>query len=439
MLLQKQILIMCRESADKALLLLSYANYMQMLKQLSIQHPTQIDVDILTPIFTYYLLQIKPQANNYSQQQLIDIINSSETSTEIDLLIVSETDERFYFGIQTSNESIDIAHLCTKIKSTVLQFFDDEFNIQLKQFDTSPYVEICDEIINLKIAPGNPPKIYKFLAILSLLDYAQDMNCIDSCFNQLIPIELLLPYYRLYLNTEQFEDIIDNKNIKNKTDKILLMHMRSLPYRKLCTNSRIFFNNDKNPKSRKTANLPTDFGISLSSNANAMFAFMSIRQICFLTIEVRTKYILNTNIIANMSLEVDQKNTITATGRKGQSQYRKSLLERYNYTCALCQLDMENILYASHAKPWSKCVTVHEKLSPNNGLLLCAFHDKLFDKGLITIDIDNDYKLKKSRLISDNVGSQLDLHLDNKVKEFVLTNKKMDKYLLYHKHHIFKR
>ena len=40
---------------------------------------------------------------------------------------------------------------------------------------------------------------------------------------------------------------------------------------------------------------------------------------------------------------------------------------------------------ASHIKPWAASDS-REKVSPDNGLLLNALHDRAFDQGLMTID-----------------------------------------------------
>jgi predicted restriction endonuclease len=42
------------------------------------------------------------------------------------------------------------------------------------------------------------------------------------------------------------------------------------------------------------------------------------------------------------------------------------------------------MLNASHIIPWS--VDTSRRADPRNGLSLCAFHDRAFDRGLITID-----------------------------------------------------
>ena len=45
------------------------------------------------------------------------------------------------------------------------------------------------------------------------------------------------------------------------------------------------------------------------------------------------------------------------------------------------------MLKASHIKAWSKS-TDKQKLDENNGLLLCAHHDALFDKYLLSFEDD---------------------------------------------------
>ena len=49
-------------------------------------------------------------------------------------------------------------------------------------------------------------------------------------------------------------------------------------------------------------------------------------------------------------------------------------------------IDVTEVLRASHAKPWSMCITDEERLDVFNGFLLSANLDALFDKCLITFD-----------------------------------------------------
>lgn len=78
--------------------------------------------------------------------------------------------------------------------------------------------------------------------------------------------------------------------------------------------------------------------------------------------------------------------TVVATARANQSYFRHALLDNYDRKCCLTGLGIEPLLVASHIKPWRDADPATERLSPENGLLLNALHDKAFDQGLITID-----------------------------------------------------
>ena len=73
------------------------------------------------------------------------------------------------------------------------------------------------------------------------------------------------------------------------------------------------------------------------------------------------------------------------TSRVGQGAYRKRIIHRWEYKCAVTNFNNLDILIASHIVPWSKA-TDNERLDVNNGLLLSPTYDALFDKHLITFD-----------------------------------------------------
>ncbi|MBC8373315.1 MAG: HNH endonuclease [Phycisphaerae bacterium] len=64
--------------------------------------------------------------------------------------------------------------------------------------------------------------------------------------------------------------------------------------------------------------------------------------------------------------------------------FRDSVLSSYDYACTICELRLRKMLNASHIIPWS--VDAARRADPRNGLSLCAFHDRAFDRGLITLD-----------------------------------------------------
>lgn len=77
----------------------------------------------------------------------------------------------------------------------------------------------------------------------------------------------------------------------------------------------------------------------------------------------------------------ETKQTIKA--RLGQKFFRSAVLGIYEFRCCICDLPIESLLIASHIKPWH--IDEANRLNPQNGLSLCAIHDKAFDRGLITI------------------------------------------------------
>ncbi len=89
--------------------------------------------------------------------------------------------------------------------------------------------------------------------------------------------------------------------------------------------------------------------------------------------------------------------------RTTQSFFRRSVLSNYNYQCAMCRIDNKKLLNAGHIIPWS--VDERYRADPQNGLSLCALHDRAFDRGLLTLD--NDYRIvladqiKKVKVTSD--------------------------------------
>lgn len=84
------------------------------------------------------------------------------------------------------------------------------------------------------------------------------------------------------------------------------------------------------------------------------------------------------------------------TSRVGQGAYRKSIIHRWEYQCAVTKLNKIELLIASHIVPWSEA-TNEERLSVHNGILLSPTYDALFDRHLISFD--NNGKI----LLSDSI------------------------------------
>lgn len=81
--------------------------------------------------------------------------------------------------------------------------------------------------------------------------------------------------------------------------------------------------------------------------------------------------------------------------RRGQGRFRDQLMQQWGSACAVTGLSCRSVLRASHVKPWAKSNS-HERLDPNNGLLLTANLDALFDVGLITFEDDGGMRVSTS-------------------------------------------
>ncbi|GAA9706803.1 hypothetical protein VN0013_05690 [Helicobacter pylori] len=145
------------------------------------------------------------------------------------------------------------------------------------------------------------------------------------------------------------------------------------------------------------------------------------------------------NNLATKSLTPFQEEKIQ---RQHQNKWREALaLEMMNYTtidrsifCPLTYIeadfdDMKTLFRASHIKGYSDC-DEEEKYDLDNGLLLIANADALFDKHFITIDENK--QLKFSYLLENNHKLKSQLNLNNGIFKDILNDRRMQ-YLAYHR------
>ena len=139
------------------------------------------------------------------------------------------------------------------------------------------------------------------------------------------------------------------------------------------------------------------------------------------------------NLQKDIKLTETEKETLIKA-RKGQGLFRDKLKEKYNNRCIITDINISQVLIASHIKPWAVSNN-EERLSVDNGLLLSATFDRLFDSGLITFKKDGTILI--SNLISkDNIEK---LHLKEGQVYDIKYNPDMDEYLTYHNDVIFVR
>lgn len=132
----------------------------------------------------------------------------------------------------------------------------------------------------------------------------------------------------------------------------------------------------------------------------------------------------------NRKNKITQKETKTKI-RIGQNNFRKELLQKYQ-KCVITGLNNPLLLIASHIKPWAVSNDT-ERLDINNGILLSATYDKLFDNGLIS------FKKNGALLVSSflNANDLKILEL-NKNQIFNLQmNTQMQIFLQYHNDVLF--
>jgi 5-methylcytosine-specific restriction enzyme A len=73
------------------------------------------------------------------------------------------------------------------------------------------------------------------------------------------------------------------------------------------------------------------------------------------------------------------------TTRVGQGAYRKRIIHRWEYKCAVTGFDKLDVLIASHIVPWAES-NDQERLDIHNGILLSPTYDALFDRSLISFE-----------------------------------------------------
>lgn len=118
--------------------------------------------------------------------------------------------------------------------------------------------------------------------------------------------------------------------------------------------------------------------------------------------------------------------------RIGQGEYRERLLKKYNNECIITHIKIPEVLIASHIKPWAVSNN-SERVNSNNGFILSATYDRLFDRGLISFE-NNGRILLSSMITSEN--AQI-LKLENKKIYDIKYNACMNDFLEYHRDVIF--
>lgn len=113
-----------------------------------------------------------------------------------------------------------------------------------------------------------------------------------------------------------------------------------------------------------------------------------------------------------------------------KKKFKQALLHQWHSKCAICEIDLLELLKASHAKPW-KDSTKLERVNKYNGILFCANHAELYNRGFIAFDGQG--KIHISSLISEENYEKYAIHAKVKIAR-VEENKY---YFKWHKRNLF--
>lgn len=111
--------------------------------------------------------------------------------------------------------------------------------------------------------------------------------------------------------------------------------------------------------------------------------------------------------------------------RISQGSFRRLLLLEH-HQCMLCNISTTSVLRASHIKEWSES-SKEERIDANNGLILCANHDALFDNHQISFEPETG-KL----CISPLIGPEQQASLNLPDSFYLSMSKNMKKYMKIH-------
>lgn len=108
--------------------------------------------------------------------------------------------------------------------------------------------------------------------------------------------------------------------------------------------------------------------------------------------------------------------------RVSQGSFRRLLLlERHH--CNLCDITTTSVLRASHIKEWSES-SREERIDANNGLLLCANHDALFDRHQISFNPETgniciSESIDEEQKSALNLSDSFNLSMSNRMKSYM--------------------
>ncbi len=130
-----------------------------------------------------------------------------------------------------------------------------------------------------------------------------------------------------------------------------------------------------------------DYEELCKNNESVVFIPIDNKKITELVKEDTNNEKIINDLISKYGINGTVAREIVTRNSSVQELFRNNLIAKYGCKCAICEKNIASILIASHIIPSSES-NVIEKADCENGLLLCALHDKLFDRYLISFDFN---------------------------------------------------
>lgn len=123
--------------------------------------------------------------------------------------------------------------------------------------------------------------------------------------------------------------------------------------------------------------------------------------------------------------------------RTKQALFRRMVLSSYAGMCCMSDLSEPRLLVASHIVPWN--TGRDQRLNPRNGLCLSVLHDKAFDRGLITVDLDLTVRVSSeiSRLRDDKFLLSTLVEMDGRKIRLPEKFSPVAEFLEWHNKHVY--
>ncbi len=132
--------------------------------------------------------------------------------------------------------------------------------------------------------------------------------------------------------------------------------------------------------------------------------------------------------IENLADLTETQRNYLISCRLCQGEYRQQLLDLWEGRCSVTSVSQNQMLIASHIKPW-RLSNARERTAPANGLLLIPQLDRAFDQGLITFHETSGkivisphfeeyeqtgiFKTMKLRMLPPDTKDYLEFHREN--------------------------